>query len=891
MLLKISSFDIMEFRTNIFYLFCRVAIIFLANGFYASPARAQQQIFPNKLSPILVNTAAYLDTVEKKLYRIQVQGRSTSSLQQLQPFKPQLLAVYDQVAFYMISATGKELFESVIPLDAVLFVEDGNRVAKEEVMVAGLDLSTNKINTVHRMFPQWNGGGTTVSVKENKPDTADIDFAGRWVPGPLSSAIVSSHATNMATMIAGGGNSWYTGKGAAWASLISSSDFANLLPDPLPVLQQNNITVQNHSYGVGIENFYGADAAQYDANMITDPVLMNIFSSGNSGTLASTTGSYAGMAGVANLTGSFKMAKNIITVGATDSFNNVAMQSSKGPAHDGRVKPELVAFGIDGSSGAAALVSGVSLMLQQQYKQMHGLNPNSALVKAVLLNSADDRGNKEVDYANGFGSLNALHAIRTLQAGRHFQGAISNGASQNFPITIPAGIQKIRITLVWNDPAATANASKALVNDLDLELLNLGTSETWKPWVLSRFPHIDSLKKTAVRKKDSLNNVEQVTLEMPSAGNYQLTVRGYSVTSASQSFYIAYQLDSSGIFEWHFPTAIDPVLPASVNTIRWNAGFNTAPGKLDYSVDNGNTWQLIDPAVDLAKGFYNWNTAATVSAALLKMTTGINSFTSDTFVIASRTQTGVGFNCPDSFLYYWNKLSNVNTYKLYKLGSRYLEPMLTTIDSFVVLQKNTNPSLHYAVAPLIGGREGVKSYTLNYELQGVDCYIRSFFAVLVNNNAEISLSLGSLYNINRIILEKFNGSHFVPIQQQINNTNLLVNFTDINLMKGLNIYRIKIELQGGGIVYTSEERVFYFHHGFYVVYPNPARQYADIFIAQEEVDRAIMQVFNAAGVKVFETTLDDRINKIPAGKLSKGIYFIHFTNNSQRRQTHKLVVY
>jgi hypothetical protein len=38
----------------------------------------------------------------------------------------------------------------------------------------------------------------------------------------------------------------------------------------------------------------------------------------------------------------------------------------KGPAFDGRIKPEMVAFGIDGSSGAAALVSGVAILLQQQ---------------------------------------------------------------------------------------------------------------------------------------------------------------------------------------------------------------------------------------------------------------------------------------------------------------------------------------------------------------------------------------------------------------------------------------------------------------------------------------------------------------------------------------------
>lgn len=881
----------MKCCTSRLLLICHRFIIFFISFIFSFSLTAQVQKFSNKLAPTSVLKIALAKENEKQLFRIMIRGKELPTVLSLQKFEARKIIAYDTISFYMISSTTEELLRSVLPLAVVLFVDDGTRFPKEEVLVSNLDLGTNRINTVHRKFPQWNGDGLTVSVKENKPDTTDIDFAGRYLSTSLSSSIISSHATNMATMIAGGGNSWYTGKGAAWASVISSSNFANLLPDPPAVLQQYNVSVQNHSYGVGIENFYGADAAMYDANMISDPVLLNVFSSGNSGTLTSNTGTYSGISGFANLTGSFKMAKNIITVGATDSFGNVAIQSSKGPAFDGRVKPELVAFGIDGSSGAAALVSGVSLMLQQQYKQMNGSMPPHALIKAVLLNSADDRGNKEIDYSNGYGSLNALNAVRTIQSARYRSGAVTNGATQSFPLSIPAGIKKLKITLVWSDPAATVNAAKALVNDLDLELLNTGTNETWKPWVLNKFPHIDSLKQLATRKKDSVNNVEQVTLDDPAPGNYQVSVKGYAVTTSAQNFYIAYQFDSLDIFEWHFPTAPDPMFAASANTVRWNSSYTAATGKLDYSIDNGNTWQLINAAADLSKGYYNWNAPAVFNAALLKMTIGANQFTSDTFVIAARTPTGVGFNCPDSFLFYWNKLPTVNTYRLYKLGSRYLQPMFVTTDSFVVLQKNTNPSLYYAVAPVIAGREGVKSYTINYTLQGVDCYIRSFFATLVNNSAAISLSLGSLYNINKIVLEKFDGSSFRAIQQLTNNSSLLVNFTDNNLTKGLNIYRIKLELAGGGIVYSLEEYVFYFQGSYYVVYPNPANQYADINIAQENVDKAIMQVFNAAGAKVFEKDLDDRINTIPAGKLSKGFYFIHITNNGSRKQTLKLVVY
>jgi len=808
-----------------------------------------------------------------------------------QNFNARKIAEYNSFSFYMISTTKEELTGLVLPSPKVLFAEDGSRVPKEELIINNLDLSTNKINFVHNKFPQWNGDGLNVSIKENRPDTSDIDIAGRYFTTSLSPSIFSSHASNMATMIAGGGNSWYLGKGAAWASVISSSDFANLLPDPAAVLQQYNITVQNHSYGVGIENFYGADAAAYDEMLIGNPFLLHVFSSGNSGTSASTTGTYTGISGFANLTGSFKMAKNILTVGATDSFENVASQSSKGPAFDGRVKPELVAFGIDGSSGAAALVSGVSLILQHEFKQLNGSLLVNTLIKAVLLNSADDRGNKEVDYSNGFGSLNALNAVKTIQAGRYWNGSVSNNGVQNFNLLIPAGLSKVKITLAWNDPPAEVNAARALVNDLDLELLNNATSETWKPWVLNNFPNTDSLNKLASRERDSLNNVEQISVDNPPAGIYQISVKGYDITTVTQNFSIAYQFDSTDIFEWHFPTSTDPVFSSSVNTLRWKSSYPVLTGKLDYSTDNGATWQLINPTVDLAAGFYNWNTPAVIHPSLLKMTIGTQQIIGDTFIISPMTQAGVGFDCPDSFLINWNKLPVINSYKLYRLGSRYMEPILLTSDSFRILQKNANPSLYYAVAPVINEKEGVRSYTINYTIQGVGCYIRSFLASLVNNEAELSLLLGSIYNIDQIVLEKFDGTSFKPLYLLTKNDNLMVNFTDTNLTKGLNIYRVRLDLAGGGTAYSLEENVFYFGNVGYVVYPNPAAQYNEINIAQQNVDVAFMQVFNAAGMKVFEKDLDDRINKIPAGLLRRGFYLIRIVNKGKRVETLKLIVY
>src|SRR5678815_122011 len=103
----------------------------------------------------------------------------------------------------------------------------------------------------------------------------------------------------------------------------------------------------------------------------------------------------------------------------------------------------------------------------------------------------------------------------------------------------------------------------------------------------------------------------------------------------------------------------------------------------------------------------------------------------------------VGFNCPDSFMLYWNKIPGVNSYQVYRLGDKYMEPLSITSDTAIVLDKQTNPSLYYAVAPLIDRKVGVRSYGYDYRAQGVACYIRTFFGELVNGSAKLDLALGT----------------------------------------------------------------------------------------------------------------------------------------------------
>src|SRR5205809_3251087 len=375
--------------------------------------------------------------------------------------------------FFMLTTRLSFITDTLINNAFILSADVLLQAPKEEMVINDHDNSVNTINLFFSEYPKVNGTGLFASVKENLFDTTDIDFKGRYQLTSNSSSSITTHATTMATLISGGGNSFFTGQGIAWGSKVSSSDFANLLPDSDSSYARYGTSVQNHSYGTVIENFYGTDANAFDQAVINNPHLVYVFSAGNSGALAAGEGQYKNLTGFANSTGNFKQAKNIMIVGSIDSFYHIPIASSKGPAYDGRIKPELVAYGNDGSSGAAAITSGAALAVQSAYAKLHhGSLPANALVKAILINSADDVYNAGPDYYSGYGNVNVYKAVRDVSSGNYFSGTIKQSHTDKFTITVPGNVKNLKITLVWNDEPAQANSFTALVNDLDIELKN-----------------------------------------------------------------------------------------------------------------------------------------------------------------------------------------------------------------------------------------------------------------------------------------------------------------------------------------------------------------------------------------------------------------------------------
>src|SRR5690606_6923550 len=133
---------------------------------------------------------------------------------------------------------------------------------------------------------------------------------------------------------------------------------------------------------------------------------------------------------------------------------NTVASSSRGPVDDGRLKPEITAMGqglvstlsissytaMTGTSMASPNVTGAATLLTQRFKQLNAnANPNAALLKAILMNGADDMGNPGPDFRFGFGMMNTSNSLRIIDNASYFSGVINTSQVQTFNINVPPG--------------------------------------------------------------------------------------------------------------------------------------------------------------------------------------------------------------------------------------------------------------------------------------------------------------------------------------------------------------------------------------------------------------------------------------------------------------------
>ncbi len=259
------------------------------------------------------------------------------------------------------------------------------------------------------------------------------------------------------------------------------------------------------------------------------------------------------------------LAKNAIAVGwakdGLDDYGNrdpgeaVALKySCRGPADDGRIKPDIYGNGqgltssIASSDTATASYSGTSMatpnvcgsaaLLIDYYASRCSGSMRASTLKALILHTADDRGAEGPGYKYGWGIMNTQAAADVIKAhadnvggGAMIESLVSTNVTSRSRTFSWDGTSALRVTLCWTDPASPQiyghdNRTKTLVNDLNLKVI--GPDGTHYPYVMPYVADGDwdesKIDADATTGVNDVDNVEQVYLASPTAGDYTITV-------------------------------------------------------------------------------------------------------------------------------------------------------------------------------------------------------------------------------------------------------------------------------------------------------------------------------------------------------------------------------
>ncbi|KFE70236.1 S8 family serine peptidase [Hyalangium minutum] len=362
---------------------------------------------------------------------------------------------------------------------------------------------------------------------------------------------------------------------------------------------RDGMRISSNSWGASTPS-YTSDAQRYDflardaqpeGSAVANPgnqEMVIVFAAGNDGSGASTVGS----PGTAKNIITAGASKNVHVFGAADQCNvpdsdaNDAMGivgfSSRGPAADGRKKPEIMAPGTHVSGGVAqanlatnppsgngqalscfdasgvcagpgtsnfwpvgqqwytassgtshstpAVAGGAALV--RQYFINQGFNtPSAAMTKAYLMNSTrymTGTGANDNLWSNnqGMGLMDLALAFdgtpRTLDDQNPANLFTATGQTRTFTGAGGDPTKPFRVTLAWTDAPGSTTGS-AWKNDLNLEVTFNGT--TYKGNVFT------GANSTTGGTADAQNNVESVFLPAGTSGPFTITVTAANINS------------------------------------------------------------------------------------------------------------------------------------------------------------------------------------------------------------------------------------------------------------------------------------------------------------------------------------------------------------------------
>ncbi|MBS1261374.1 MAG: Thermophilic serine proteinase [Calditrichaeota bacterium] len=422
------------------------------------------------------------------------------------------------------------------------------------------------VDPLHQPPFNLRGDGETVCVYDGGlVDASHPDFEGRVQTGEPGG--IAAHSTHVAGTVGGNGDDAHRGVAPAVSILSYFYEECNpycLYDSPQDIYENyeeayalgahlftNSIgaNIYNNGYPCDWQGDYESVSALLDS-LVRGPFgepLIITWAAGNErspGTPCGTT--YETMSVPSS-------AKNIITVGATSDGDAMSNFSSWGPPDDGRVKPEVMAPGVNvsscnagggyttfsGTSMSTPGVAGVNALLLQAWHE--NVDPNTfplpETIKALLCNNAEDLGNDGPDYQFGFGRVDALRAVQTVQSFGFEEGEITDGELITSQLEVPPGLDVLKVTLAWSDPPGGYLPAQAIVNDLDVGLMD-PSGTIHRPYVLDP----DNPSQPATTDINTVDVVEQVEIPFPEAGTWTLGVQGTDVPAGPQTFAIAANL-------------------------------------------------------------------------------------------------------------------------------------------------------------------------------------------------------------------------------------------------------------------------------------------------------------------------------------------------------------
>lgn len=518
-----------------------------------------------------------------------------------------------------------------VPLSQISELEKFVGIVGIDLALENLELFSTSSSIIHHANvlsnqhygDNLNGDGVVIGIGDGGKLGEHIDFSKDWI-SISNEPTNQNHQNHIVGAISGQGNLNPFFPGYASKSKLIIEKVEGIIYNTNQYINNYQMSLTNNAYGienVAFEEDYNSFSALVDQQILENDALLHVFAAGNFGH-KQISNFPKGYRTVAKYTAT---SKNSLTVGAVDGNLKIASFSSIGPVYDGRIKPEITAMGVktfstgkknqyyaeSGTSMSSAAVTGVLSLLYQEYVEINNKLPNSGLMKSILCNTADDYGNVGPDFQYGFGVLNALRATKVVKNNQFYSGALSQFQEVENILDIPAGLEVAKVLLYWED--APSLSQNKLINDLDIKIIDPNGNEI-RPLVLNPNGDLTAIATSGI---DQINNIEQIYIKKPVAGNYKIIVKGSKIPNEDWNFWVTYDFIKPEVIVT-YPMGGESILSDHLVNITWDADItNQQPLSVKYSIDNGLSWQIIADNIAPNKRNFVWRSPKNISPSTL----------------------------------------------------------------------------------------------------------------------------------------------------------------------------------------------------------------------------------------------------------------------------------